>query len=225
MDPVSISSFGIAGILYLILQIVVTGHIICRKDDVKSSFGWIGLVWLTPLVGSIIYVVFGINRIRRRALSLRNKGPDIFTLTGKSEEELRAEALRKEEEEKAKLAEKEAKKKQKVIEVKEVRLSPNIDTNDLIQYTLAVDRQNPTVNSYYNTRHPAVMRMIEMVTRSAHEAGIQVAVSGDMADDSRLTEWFIRIGVDILSVSAASILPLRQTVRDLDLSDDTETGH
>ncbi len=101
----------------------------------------------------------------------------------------------------------------------------NIDTNDLIQYTLAVDRQNPTVNSYYNTRHPAVMRMIEMVTRSAHEAGIQVAVSGDMADDSRLTEWFIRIGVDILSVSAASILPLRQTVRDLDLSDDTETGH
>ena len=99
----------------------------------------------------------------------------------------------------------------------------NIDTNDLIQYTLAVDRQNPKVNSYYNTHHPAVMRMIEMVTRSAHEAGIQVAVSGDMADDSELTEWFIRTGVDILSVSAASILPLRQTVRDLDLSEQSQT--
>ena len=94
MDPVSMSSFGIAGLLYLILQIVVTGHIICRKDDVKSSFGWIGLVWLTPLLGSIIYVVFGINRIRRKALSLRNKGPDIFTLTGKTEEEIRQEIPR-----------------------------------------------------------------------------------------------------------------------------------
>lgn len=94
MDPVSMSSFGIAGLLYLTLQILVTGHIICRKDDVKSSFGWIGLVWLTPLLGSIIYIVFGINRIRRRALSLRNKGPDIFTLTGKSEEEIQREIPR-----------------------------------------------------------------------------------------------------------------------------------
>ncbi len=94
MDPVSISSFGIAGILYLILQIVVTGHIICRKDDVKSSFGWIGLVWLAPLLGCIIYIVFGINRIRRKALSLRNKGPDIFTVTGKTEEEIEKEIPR-----------------------------------------------------------------------------------------------------------------------------------
>ena len=91
MDPVSVSSFGIAGLLYLLLQILVTGHIICRKDDVKSSFGWIGLVWLTPLIGSIIYVIFGINRIRRKALSLRNKGPDIFTVTGKTEEEIQKE--------------------------------------------------------------------------------------------------------------------------------------
>ena len=94
MDPISISSFGIAGLLYLILQILVTGHIICRKDDVKSSFGWIGLVWLTPLIGSIIYVIFGINRIRRKALSLRNKGPDIFTVTGKTEEEIQKEIPR-----------------------------------------------------------------------------------------------------------------------------------
>ena len=81
MDTVSLSSFGIAGLLYLLLQIIVTGHIICRKDDVKSSFGWIGLVWLTPLIGCIIYIVFGINRIRRKAISLRNKGPDIFPRT------------------------------------------------------------------------------------------------------------------------------------------------
>lgn len=91
IDPISASSFGIAGFLFLVLQILVTGHIICRKDDVKSSFGWIGLVWLAPLVGCIVYIVFGINRIRRKALSLRNKGPDIFTVTGKTEEEIEKE--------------------------------------------------------------------------------------------------------------------------------------
>lgn len=91
MNTVSVSSFGIAGLLYLALQICVTVHIIRYKDDVKSSIGWIGLVWLTPLIGSIIYVVFGINRIRRKALSLRNKGPDILTVTGKSEEEIAKE--------------------------------------------------------------------------------------------------------------------------------------
>lgn len=95
----------------------------------------------------------------------------------------------------------------------------SIDTNDLVQYTLAVDRQNPKVNSYYNTRHPAVLRMIEMVTDAAHEAGIRVAISGDMASDETLMEWFIQIGVDAVSVSAASILPLRQRVRELDLSE------
>lgn len=95
----------------------------------------------------------------------------------------------------------------------------SIDTNDLVQYTLAVDRQNPKVNSYYNTRHPAVLKMIELVTCAAHDAGIRVAISGDMASDEALVEWFIRIGVDALCVSAASILPLRQRVRELDLSE------
>lgn len=70
----------------------------------------------------------------------------------------------------------------------------HIDTNDLVQYALAVDRQNPRVNSYYNTRHPAVMRMIEMVIDAAHTAGIKVTVSGDMADDERMLGWFIRTG-------------------------------
>lgn len=84
-------SFGLAGLFYLALQISVTLHILLKKDDVKSSIGWIGLVWLAPVLGSIIYVLFGINRIRRRAMALRNKGPDIFTLTGKSQKEIEKE--------------------------------------------------------------------------------------------------------------------------------------
>lgn len=84
-------SFGLAGLFYLTLQICVTAHILLKKDDVKSSIGWMGLVWLAPVLGSIIYILFGINRIRRRALALRNKGPDIFTLTGKSQKEIEKE--------------------------------------------------------------------------------------------------------------------------------------
>lgn len=83
----TLSSFGIAGILYVVMQTCVTVHILLKKDDVKSSFGWIGLVWLTPLLGTILYICFGINRIRRRALTLRNKGPDLLTLTGKTSRE------------------------------------------------------------------------------------------------------------------------------------------
>ena len=95
----------------------------------------------------------------------------------------------------------------------------HIDTNDLVQYTLAVDRQNPRVTRYYNTHHPAVMRMIQMVIAAAHEAGIQVTISGDMADDESLLGWFIRSGVDGINVSAASVLPLRRRVRNLDLNE------
>ena len=94
MDTVSLSSFSIAGFLYVLLQISVTAHILRYKDDVKSSIGWIGLVWLTPLLGSIFYVLFGINRIRRKALSLRNKGPNLMALTGKTEQEIRQEIPR-----------------------------------------------------------------------------------------------------------------------------------
>lgn len=95
----------------------------------------------------------------------------------------------------------------------------HIDTNDLVQYTLAVDRQNPRVTRYYNTHHPAVMRMIQMVIAAAHNAGIQVTISGDMADDESLLGWFIRSGVDGINVSAASVLPLRRRVRNLDLNE------
>lgn len=88
---IHLHSFGLAGLFYLALQISVTLHILLKKDDVKSSIGWMGLVWLAPVLGSIIYILFGINRIRRRALALRNKGPDILTLTGKSQEEIEQE--------------------------------------------------------------------------------------------------------------------------------------
>ena len=91
IDSFSLSSFSIAGLLYAILQLTVTVHILLKKDDVKSSIGWIGLVWLAPLLGSVFYVVFGINRIRRKALALRNKGPDILTATGKTAEEIEKE--------------------------------------------------------------------------------------------------------------------------------------
>ena len=91
IDPISLSSFSVAGLLYVILQLTVTMHILLKKDDVKSSIGWIGLVWLAPLLGSIVYVLFGINRIRRKALSLRNKGPDLLTMTGKTAEEIEKE--------------------------------------------------------------------------------------------------------------------------------------
>lgn len=84
-------SLSLAGILYLLMQLAVTVNIILYKDDVKSSIGWIGLVWLTPLLGTIIYIVFGINRIKRKALALRNSGPDIFQITGKTQQEIEKE--------------------------------------------------------------------------------------------------------------------------------------
>lgn len=84
----TLSSIGIAGVLYLVMQVCVTVHILLKKDDVKSSFGWIGLVWLAPLLGTILYICFGINRVRRRALALRNKGADILRLTGKTPKEI-----------------------------------------------------------------------------------------------------------------------------------------
>lgn len=88
MDIFSLSA---AGVLYLLLQICVTVHILLFKDDVKSSIGWIGLVWLAPLLGSVIYALFGINRIKRKALSLKNPKRDILKIAGKTQEEIEKE--------------------------------------------------------------------------------------------------------------------------------------
>lgn len=84
-------SLSAAGVLYLMMQIFVTAHILLFKDDVKSSIGWIGLVWLAPLAGSVIYVLFGINRIKRKAVSLKIPKQDILGLTGKTQEQIQKE--------------------------------------------------------------------------------------------------------------------------------------
>lgn len=91
----------------------------------------------------------------------------------------------------------------------------SIGTNDLTQYTLAIDRQNGRLDSIYDPYHKAVLRMIQMVTEHAHKAGISVGICGELATDSKLTEWFIDIGLDELSVTPASILKLRQRIREM----------
>ena len=89
----------------------------------------------------------------------------------------------------------------------------SIGTNDLTQYTLAADRQNSNVGSFYDPHHPAVMKMIEMTVTSAKNAGIWVGICGEIAADLELTEAFLHMGVDELSVSPKMILPLREKIR------------
>ncbi len=78
-------SLFLAGLLFATLQIVITGHILLFKEDVRSAIGWMGLVWFAPLMGTVIYVLFGINRITRKAVTLRNSGPDVLDLSQKME--------------------------------------------------------------------------------------------------------------------------------------------
>jgi len=92
----------------------------------------------------------------------------------------------------------------------------SIGTNDLVQYTLAVDRQNQSLEHYYNHNHKAVMRMIKMTIDNAHDAGIWCGICGEMAADLEMTEELIRLGVDELSVSPAFILPLREKIINID---------
>lgn len=70
MDLISLFSFSLAGVLYLLLHIVVTVHILLFKEDTKSAIGWIGLVWFAPIIGTILYILLGINRIHKAPLSL-----------------------------------------------------------------------------------------------------------------------------------------------------------
>ena len=94
----------------------------------------------------------------------------------------------------------------------------SIGTNDLTQYTLAMDRQNPLLKDKYNDHHPAVLRMIKMVVEAAHQENRQVGICGEIAADTELTETFLRMGVDFLSVVPACILPVRKAIREADLS-------
>ena len=87
----NIFSLTLAGVFVVTMQIVVTVHIMLHKDDVPSAIGWTGLVWLAPVIGCVAYIILGINRVRRKALRLHNHGTDIFTLTGKTAEEIEKE--------------------------------------------------------------------------------------------------------------------------------------
>ena len=88
----------------------------------------------------------------------------------------------------------------------------SIGTNDLTQYTLAIDRQNPKLDMFYNAHHPAILRMIKMVVDAAHKEGIWAGICGELGADTTLTEEFVNMGVDELSVSPAMILPVRNKV-------------
>lgn len=94
----------------------------------------------------------------------------------------------------------------------------SIGTNDLTQYTLAIDRQNTELDGFYDAHHPAVLKMIRMVVENAHKAGIWAGICGELGADTSLTEEFLRMGVDELSVSPGKILPIRRIVRETKLN-------
>lgn len=102
-------------------------------------------------------------------------------------------------------------------------LAPMVDffsvgTNDLTQYTLAVDRQNPAVEEFCDTHHEAILRLIQMSAENAHKAGAWIGICGELAADTTLTETFLRMGIDELSVSPGFVLKVREAVRSVDLS-------
>ena len=90
----------------------------------------------------------------------------------------------------------------------------SIGTNDLTQYTLAIDRQNAKLDSFYDAHHPAILKFIQMVIDNAHAAGIWAGICGELGADLELTETFIQMGIDELSVSPGCILPLRKKIRE-----------
>lgn len=93
----------------------------------------------------------------------------------------------------------------------------SIGTNDLTQYTLAIDRQNSKLDKFFNSHHPAVLRMIQMTVENAHKAGIWCGICGELGADQALTKDFLAMGVDELSVSPGSILPLRKIILETDV--------
>lgn len=92
----------------------------------------------------------------------------------------------------------------------------SIGTNDLTQYTLAIDRQNAKLDNIYDSHHEAVLRMIQMVVENAHKEGIWAGICGELGADTTLTERFVKMGVDELSVSPTFVLPVRKIVREMD---------
>ena len=92
----------------------------------------------------------------------------------------------------------------------------SIGTNDLTQYTLAIDRQNPKLDKFYDAHHPAVLSMIRMTVENAHKAGIWAGICGELGADISLTKEFLEMGEDELSVSPGSILPIRKIILETD---------
>lgn len=93
----------------------------------------------------------------------------------------------------------------------------SIGTNDLTQYTLAIDRQNEKLDDFYNPHHKAILRMIQMVVENAHKAGKWAGICGELGADPLLTEKFVRMGVDELSVAPSMILKLRKIIREMQM--------
>lgn len=93
----------------------------------------------------------------------------------------------------------------------------SVGTNDLTQYTLAIDRQNQKLEGFYNPYHTAISRLIKFATDNAHKEGIWIGICGELGADPHMTETFLAIGVDELSVSPSSVLPLRAKIRQLDM--------
>lgn len=100
----------------------------------------------------------------------------------------------------------------------------SIGTNDLTQYTLAIDRQNAGLDPFLAKRHPAVLRQIKMTIDAGHRQGIWVGICGELGADLALTETFLRMGVDELSVNPVSVLPLRKIIRGIDLRKEPGAG-
>ena len=90
----------------------------------------------------------------------------------------------------------------------------SVGTNDLTQYTLAIDRQNEKLDDFYDAHHPAVLAMIQMAAKSAHAEGIWIGICGELAADLSLTGTFLSMGIDELSVSPGMVLPLRKRIRE-----------
>jgi phosphotransferase system enzyme I (PtsI) len=94
----------------------------------------------------------------------------------------------------------------------------SLGTNDLAQYTLAMDRQNPLLSKKYDDHHPAIFRMMELVVQAGHENGCQVGICGELAADTSLAKTLLEMGMDWLSVVPACILPVRKAIREIELS-------
>lgn len=94
----------------------------------------------------------------------------------------------------------------------------SVGTNDLTQYTLAIDRQNEKLDEFYNPHHPAILKMLQMIVDNAHAAGIWAGICGELGADLSLTQTFLKMGFDELSVSPGRILPIRKVVLETDVS-------